>query len=343
MTKSKSMLMPNATPNISSGILSSFKDLMGIRKHDPPEISVSEPILKSGHHEYKVKGRDHLGEFEMYRRFREFDTFRKVLYSRFLGLYVPPIPPKKSVGKTEDLLVEERMFFLDRFMKQIAELPYLYESEELQVFLRPSVPDVCKALETMPRLTTDDLLARFRVCMPVNEMAGDLKLKAHNEAINEFVRDTRDYLEQLEAFKKQVKAIVPIKEMEVSYYKDFADFLVKYEENMSKKAKAEDPLTVKLLTGDSKLDLKQKLIDNASAMRNPFKYIRDWIKGEIMDLQCVLECIARKEGIESTKSKAISKVKDNKDTVEKMNTGKFTFKGMFMSNTSKASETQNIL
>ena len=136
----------------------------------------------------------------------------------------------------------------------------------------------------MPRLTTDDLLARFRVCMPVNEMAGDLKLKAHNEAINEFVRDTRDYLEQLEAFKKQVKAIVPIKEMEVSYYKDFADFLVKYEENMSKKAKADDPLTVKLLTGDSKLDLKQKLIDNATAMRNPFKYIRDWIKGEIMDL-----------------------------------------------------------
>jgi hypothetical protein len=57
--------MPAATPNISSGILSSFKDLMGIRKHDPPEITVSEPVLKSGHHEYKVKGRDHLGEFEV--------------------------------------------------------------------------------------------------------------------------------------------------------------------------------------------------------------------------------------------------------------------------------------
>jgi hypothetical protein len=104
---------------------------MGIRKHDPPMISVSEPVLKSGHHEYKVKGRDHIGEFEVNRRFREFDIFRKVLYSRFLGLYVPPIPPKKSVGKTEDLLVEERLFFLDRFMRQIAELPYLYESDEL--------------------------------------------------------------------------------------------------------------------------------------------------------------------------------------------------------------------
>lgn len=137
MSKSKSMIIPQTTPNVSSGILSSFKDLMGIRKHDPPEISVSEPLLKSGHHEYKVKGRDYIGEFEVNRRFREFDTFRKVLYSRFLGLYVPPIPPKKSVGKTEDLLVEERLFFLDRFMRQIAELPYLYESDELQTFLRP--------------------------------------------------------------------------------------------------------------------------------------------------------------------------------------------------------------
>ena len=65
MSKSKSMLMPAATPNISSGILSSFKDLMGIRRHDPPEITESEPVLKSGHHEYKFKGRDHLGEFEV--------------------------------------------------------------------------------------------------------------------------------------------------------------------------------------------------------------------------------------------------------------------------------------
>ena len=65
MSKSKSMIIPQTAPNVSSGILSSFKDLMGIRKHDPPMISVCEPILKSGHHEYKVKGRDHIAEFEV--------------------------------------------------------------------------------------------------------------------------------------------------------------------------------------------------------------------------------------------------------------------------------------
>lgn len=80
------------------GVASSFRDILTLRNHDQPEIVVCDPSIKSGvsgkHHVYKVKGRDHNGEFEVFRRFREFDHLRKVLYSRFLGLYVPPIPEK---------------------------------------------------------------------------------------------------------------------------------------------------------------------------------------------------------------------------------------------------------
>lgn len=32
------------------------------------------------------------------------------------------------------------MFFLDKFMKDICMFPYLYESEELQVYVRPTGP-----------------------------------------------------------------------------------------------------------------------------------------------------------------------------------------------------------
>lgn len=69
-------------------------------------------------------------------------------------------------------------------MKECCQLPYLYESEEFQIFLRPPAPNVndCeKALEMLPRVTTDDLLARFRLVMPINEMAGDIKIKSYNE------------------------------------------------------------------------------------------------------------------------------------------------------------------
>lgn len=86
---------------MKTGIAHCFGDLMKLRHFDPPEISVCDPQKKKTttgtHHVYRVVGRDHLGTFEVFRRFKEFYLLRRVLYSRFLGLYVPPVPEKKSV------------------------------------------------------------------------------------------------------------------------------------------------------------------------------------------------------------------------------------------------------
>lgn len=59
--------------------------------------------------------------------------------------------------------------------------------------------------------------------------------------INDFIRDCKDYMEHLDGFKKHVKVIVPIKEAEVTYYKEFVDFLCKYEETNQKKLRIGDP------------------------------------------------------------------------------------------------------
>lgn len=47
------------------------------------------------------------------------------------------MPPKKKIGAKDKNYVETRMHFLDRFMKDCACLPYLYESSEMQLFIRP--------------------------------------------------------------------------------------------------------------------------------------------------------------------------------------------------------------
>ncbi len=63
--------------------MSSFRDIFAMKKYDPPEINVCEPQLKSSagikHHVYKVRGRDSFGEFEIFRRYREFDMLREYL------------------------------------------------------------------------------------------------------------------------------------------------------------------------------------------------------------------------------------------------------------------------
>jgi hypothetical protein len=72
-------------------------------------------------------------------------------------------------------------------------------------------------------------------------MANEFTLKKYNDRINDFVKDCRDFIDHLKNFKKHIKMIVPIKEQEVMHYKDFIDFLIKYEELNIKKSTLEDP------------------------------------------------------------------------------------------------------
>jgi hypothetical protein len=58
---------------------------------------VAAEIIGSGtnkHTEYHVKGSDSLGEVDVFRRYREFLQFKDILFGRYPGLVIPPIPPK---------------------------------------------------------------------------------------------------------------------------------------------------------------------------------------------------------------------------------------------------------
>ena len=55
-----------------------------------------------------------------------------------------------------------------------------------------------------------------------------------------------------------------------------------------------------------------------------------------MELQALLEAISRKVSVENARANAIKKIKDNKETIDKMNQGKFTFKGLFKNQGEKA-------
>ena len=73
------------------------------------KIHISSQETKSSgmgkHTVYRIKGCDSLGEIDIMRRYREFDQFRDLLFLRYPGIFIPPLPPKKNNGKTEDLFV----------------------------------------------------------------------------------------------------------------------------------------------------------------------------------------------------------------------------------------------
>jgi sorting nexin-1/2 len=104
-----------------------------------------------------------------------FVDFRSALQTRYPGLYVPPIPPKKTTGKKDEAIVKERMHFLDLFLKECCELRYIAASPELQMFLRPS-GDLEVMLKKIYKPKPGDLLAIYRATLPVVEVSDRFKL-----------------------------------------------------------------------------------------------------------------------------------------------------------------------
>ena len=57
------------------------------------------------HTAYRIKGKDSLGDIDVIRRYREFDIFRDLLFVRYPGIFIPPLPPKQATGHKQDLFV----------------------------------------------------------------------------------------------------------------------------------------------------------------------------------------------------------------------------------------------
>jgi len=46
------------------------------------------------HIAYRIKGKDSLGDIDVIRRYKEFGIFRDLLFVRYPGIFIPPLPPK---------------------------------------------------------------------------------------------------------------------------------------------------------------------------------------------------------------------------------------------------------
>lgn len=95
-------------------------------------IFVGDPVDRNGKIHFKVKAFDFKGDFEILRRFSEFEALRKAFLVRLPGLYIPRLPKSSFFGDSKDKqFLAERCFHLEQFMKKVVKLPYLLQSGEL--------------------------------------------------------------------------------------------------------------------------------------------------------------------------------------------------------------------
>lgn len=166
-------------------------------------------------------------------------------------------------------------------------------------------------------MNTFKLLDRLREVMPVpNAMTGDdAQVENFNKnAINAFVKESQVLMTSLQQFKLHMKVIVPIKEQEVYHYKNFVEFLGKYEDLNQRSQKAgslegsSKPEGEAILSAPEGAHLKDLLATTAANARNPYIYMRNWVKQEISELQALMQAITCQINVERQRQSTITKI-----------------------------------
>lgn len=149
--------------------------------------------------------------FEVQRRYSDFAALRASLVDRFPGLYVPNVPSKKAIGNTKQAFVEERCFLLNMFIKQLCRCPYLIDSQEFAIFVKPQTASLQRELSLLPSDSPEALLNSIRAYFSFMGEITQPIIDAQNKQILQFAEKARKLLDFMHRFLKHLQ------EMEVDY------------------------------------------------------------------------------------------------------------------------------
>jgi hypothetical protein len=169
-------------------------------------FSVSDPV-KGNHVTYTVKGYDEDGPFEGAKRYNDFFNLRAAILTRWPGIYVPPIPPKKAVGNKEDRFLDERKHFLERFLLMTSKMDHIMKSDEFRLFSRPS-GEIDKAVQMLPTVSPDFLLERYKSQLQISEEISSSDSNKYRTLINDYQSFCKNFMKTLKFMRDSVKNLV---------------------------------------------------------------------------------------------------------------------------------------
>lgn len=96
---------------------------------------------------------------------------------------------------------------MNLFVKQLARCPYLVESEEFYLFIRPHI-ELEKALTLLPKLNAEEMLQRVSKYYSFMGQISETKVMRQMNQIFAFVKTARHHYAQLEKFKEVVDKMI---------------------------------------------------------------------------------------------------------------------------------------
>lgn len=272
-------------------------------ENEEPEMYVSDPVYTKdgvkGYTSYTLKG-TRVPE-PLSRRYRDFDALRKKLVERWPGVFIPNIPHKKKVGNKSKRLIGMRVEMINRFLKKLSKIEYLFNSEEMELFLQNS-SNVSKTLDGLKLENYEDLLKKYSAAF--TDYDENFDTNAGKEDQDKFIKSLSEIypkiknfrnivLQAQERYKNEHDNYLAVINMISSYEKETINNFVNNDEN-------------KLVFFNMKNNELCKNISNAQEqIINPYDRLYDAISEDYLNTE------AMKESLES--------LKDLQDSYNKLN------------------------
>ena len=290
-------------------------------------LFVSDPVFNkegvTGFTSYTLQG-SKLPE-PLSRRYRDFDALRRKLIERWPGVFIPNIPHKKTVGNKDKEIVGMRIEMINRFLKKLSKIDYLFNSDEMELFLQNS-SNVSKTLDSIKEDTYEELLKKYASVFTDYDDNFDTITGKKDQ--DEFAKKLNENYPKLRAFRTfiaqekerfkdvQKNYLVIINNLSI-YEKEVVNTFVNNDEN-------------KLVFYNMKnIDLCKNISNAQEKVINPYDRLYEAITEDYLDTEAMQEALESLKTLQDNYNKLTKNLTSTNITLNDLQAGKSNIKSMF--------------
>jgi hypothetical protein len=290
------------------------------------QLYVSDPILnKDGVNQftsYTLQGAK-LPE-SLSRRYRDFDALRKKFVERWPGVFIPNIPHKKMLFNTDKDIVGLRIEQINRFLKKLSHIDYLFNSDEMELFLQNS-SNVPKTLESIKEDSYQELLKRYSSTFTdyddnFDTIAGKTEQDDFYKKLTAMYPKLRNFRAFIYAEKERYKVVqqnyLAVINTLSLYEKEIVDTYVNSDEN-------------KLVLFNMKnIDLCKNISNAKEKMINPYDRLYDSITEDYLDTEAMQEALEGLKSLQESYNKLTKNLTSTNVQLNDLQAGKTNVKNL---------------
>ena len=259
------------------------------------------------------------------RRYRDFASLREKLVERWPGIFIPNIPHKKTIGANDKEIIDMRIEMINRFCLKLSKIGYLFNSEEVELFLQNS-SDVPKTLNSLGQQDYDTLLKKYSATFTSYDDNFDTQIgKTEQEKFYNQLKENYPRLKNLRNLVSNMKEKYSINK---NSYNLIENMFSLYEKEAITEYSGNDNSKLVFFNMDN-VELGKRLSSNKDQTKNPYDRLYDSLTEDYLDTEAMKEALDSLKGLQESYDKLTKNFTTVNTQLTELQAGKSNLKSIF--------------